>query len=201
MRYTGQQSDPESGLYYLRARYYDPTTGRFLTVDPKPALNLYIYADNRPTASADPSGMGTGMENPYARAPWWAGLLMGAGIPLAAMGGAYAVGVVAEAGPAIVSKLMAPAAGGIGVAKAFVSKAQLQQIAQKVDTAGAVLDRKRVYYNTSNLTGETCTNEILNWKRGDEIIGTIHRVYDAAGTLIHEDWDAALVNGTFYLPK
>jgi RHS repeat-associated protein len=30
-RYTGRELDSETGLYYYRARYYDPTTGRFLS--------------------------------------------------------------------------------------------------------------------------------------------------------------------------
>ena len=34
MLYQGQQLDPESNLYYLRARYYDPTIGRFISKDP-----------------------------------------------------------------------------------------------------------------------------------------------------------------------
>lgn len=58
-RFTGQQVDDETDLYYLRARYYDPTTGRFMTVDPLPAINPYIYADNCPTVSVDPSGQGS----------------------------------------------------------------------------------------------------------------------------------------------
>jgi RHS repeat-associated protein len=33
--YTGRERDPDSELYYYRARYYDPTPGRFLTEDPK----------------------------------------------------------------------------------------------------------------------------------------------------------------------
>ncbi len=32
--FTGEQRDCETGLYYLRARYYDPAIGRFLTQDP-----------------------------------------------------------------------------------------------------------------------------------------------------------------------
>lgn len=32
-RYTGEQWDPDLGLYYLRARYYNPADGRFLTMD------------------------------------------------------------------------------------------------------------------------------------------------------------------------
>ena len=62
-RYTGQQSDADSGLQYLRARYYEPSTGRFITKDPKngdpkdPAsLNLYVYCQNNPINYSDPSG-------------------------------------------------------------------------------------------------------------------------------------------------
>ncbi|MEJ7652226.1 MAG: RHS repeat-associated core domain-containing protein [Chloroflexia bacterium] len=35
-KYTGRQSDEGTGLYYLRARYYDPNTGRFPSTDPFP---------------------------------------------------------------------------------------------------------------------------------------------------------------------
>jgi RHS repeat-associated protein len=33
-RYTGREFDAETGLYYYRARYYDPATGRFISEDP-----------------------------------------------------------------------------------------------------------------------------------------------------------------------
>jgi len=62
-RYTGQQSDADSGLYYLRARYYEPSTGRFITQDPKKGdikdpvtMNPYIYCRNNPLKFTDPSG-------------------------------------------------------------------------------------------------------------------------------------------------
>lgn len=59
LRYDGQYTDPESGYQYLRARYYDPTTGQFLTRDPVFALTLseYGYASDQPTDLADPLGL------------------------------------------------------------------------------------------------------------------------------------------------
>ncbi|MGH2458094.1 MAG: RHS repeat-associated core domain-containing protein, partial [Chloroflexota bacterium] len=61
--YTGQQADG-NGLVYLRARYYDPTSGRFLSQDPlrgafadPQTLNPYAYAGNNPPTLADPTGL------------------------------------------------------------------------------------------------------------------------------------------------
>src|ERR1700722_8345471 len=57
--YTGRRYDPETGLYYYRARYYAPAIGRFLQVDPvgyKDNLNLYTYVGNDPLDKTDPSG-------------------------------------------------------------------------------------------------------------------------------------------------
>jgi type VI secretion system secreted protein VgrG len=47
-RWAGAQWDEETGLYYLRSRYYDPALGRFIQEDPigrAGGLNLYAYAD------------------------------------------------------------------------------------------------------------------------------------------------------------
>ena len=61
--YTGREQDPESGLYYYRARYYDPTTGRFINEDPISYagldLNLYRYVSNNPVNGTDPGGLWT----------------------------------------------------------------------------------------------------------------------------------------------
>ena len=46
----------DPGLYYLRARYYDPTIGRFMSQDPLPAGNPYAYVGNNPVRYVDPSG-------------------------------------------------------------------------------------------------------------------------------------------------
>jgi len=62
--YTGREFEPELGMYYYRARYYDPNTGRFLQQDPDPGkltspitfLSKYIYTGNNPVMFGDPSG-------------------------------------------------------------------------------------------------------------------------------------------------
>ena len=54
--YAGQPSDP-SGLYYMRARWYDPTSTRFVSRDQLDGLgNVYAYAAGNPVSLFDPSG-------------------------------------------------------------------------------------------------------------------------------------------------
>ena len=62
--YSGEQRDDESGLIYLRARYYDPSLGRFISRDPAfigkqdetQSLNPFIYVQNDPVNYVDPTG-------------------------------------------------------------------------------------------------------------------------------------------------
>jgi RHS repeat-associated protein len=61
--FSGEQFDPDLGLYYLRARYHNPDTGRFWTqdsyegtgTDPS-SLHKYTYCANNPVNAWDPSG-------------------------------------------------------------------------------------------------------------------------------------------------
>ncbi len=64
-KYVGQYGvmfEPGVEFYYMRARYYDPTTGRFISEDPigmEGGLNLYAYASGNPVLFSDPSGLYT----------------------------------------------------------------------------------------------------------------------------------------------
>lgn len=63
-RYRGYYYDTETGLYFLKTRYYDPEVGRFITIDDLSyldpdtinGLNLYAYCGNNPVMNVDPSG-------------------------------------------------------------------------------------------------------------------------------------------------
>ena len=62
-RYTGESFDSATGLYHLRARDYDPSTGRFISMDEHPGsrtipltLNKYLYGNADPVNHIDPSG-------------------------------------------------------------------------------------------------------------------------------------------------
>ena len=57
-QYTGRENDG-TGLYYYRARYYNPGIGRFISEDPSGfdgGINFYTYADDDPINGKDPSG-------------------------------------------------------------------------------------------------------------------------------------------------
>lgn len=59
-QYTGRESDQETGLYYYRARYYDPQSGRFVSEDPLGfggGTNFFVYAENDPINLIDPTGL------------------------------------------------------------------------------------------------------------------------------------------------
>lgn len=59
--YTGREYDNETGMYFYRARYYDPKAGRFVTKDPigfaGGDVNFYAYVGNNPLNLIDPFGL------------------------------------------------------------------------------------------------------------------------------------------------
>jgi RHS repeat-associated protein len=102
-RYTGREFDPETSLYFYRARYYDPQTGKFLSEDRirfTGGENFYRYVRNGSVSLVDPFGFsptGTGI-----------GIGIG-GVVGGIIGGAIGVG-----GGALGGTLVAPGVGTVG---------------------------------------------------------------------------------------
>jgi RHS repeat-associated protein len=78
--YTGQPYDADVGLYYYRARYYDPNEGRFLSRDPIGVWgdtsnlgNAYAYVMDDPINLRDPSGryIESGIDLASLALGWW----------------------------------------------------------------------------------------------------------------------------------
>ena len=77
-RYRGYVWDEETGLYYLRSRYYDPSWGRFINSDTLLGTagvalshNLFAYCNNNPVNRNDPTGLSSGSPFEWAESPWY----------------------------------------------------------------------------------------------------------------------------------
>ncbi len=114
--FTGREWEPEAGVYYYRARYYSPVTGRFLSRDPlgyAPDLNIYRYVGNNPAKFVDPYGLWSqeGFVDGAKDAAVGAAIGLGIGAGLAAL---VAAGAIA-----------APVAGAVGIGMAVLGGAGL----------------------------------------------------------------------------
>ncbi len=66
LTWKGLSYDPDVGLTYVRARWYDPNIGRFVSEDPaglQGGINPYVFANNDPINGADPSGADPGYDD------------------------------------------------------------------------------------------------------------------------------------------
>lgn len=146
--FTGRELDRSTGLYYYRARYYDPEIGRFLSEDALgfgAGVNFYAYVGNNPVNFNDPSGhcaticLGVIAGTGAAVGSWWSG---GTDAQIAR---AFGVGFVAGATLGFGTGLVAPAlaSGGASVAGAFgvpVSQGAVAATSTLIQgTGGAVL--------------------------------------------------------------
>jgi RHS repeat-associated protein len=86
LRFGGRELD-ESGLYFLRARYYDPRLKRFVSEDPAKldgGINPYVYAANDPVDARDPLGLTTSTTTTFTDwgddwSSWWYWFIRGLG--------------------------------------------------------------------------------------------------------------------------
>ena len=139
-RFTGEQMDDETGLIYLRARYYDPNVGRFISKDPftgfvsdTQSLNRYSYVRNNPVRFVDPWGL------------LYLDISVGAGSPVYYVGGSYTIsigerGIYFYGSPA--GGLSTPITSTIG---ASISKPQKSptSFGENLDvTVGAIVGKK-----------------------------------------------------------
>jgi RHS repeat-associated protein len=88
-QFTGRENEG-SGLYYYRARWYDPVRGRFLQEDPlglAGGINLYAYVGNNPTGYTDPFGLQFTPDQPGPPTPGQLGLPPNTNIPAGTPGG------------------------------------------------------------------------------------------------------------------
>ena len=152
-RYRGYYYDNETGLYYLNARYYDPSIGRFISPDVLTildetkgqinGLNLYMYCNNNPIMYVDPSGFS-----------FWSVFKKIAGIVMMAVAIAVAVVITVVAIIAlapIISPLLAIGAGILIGASAFgltmIADAKLMNIITYIDTETYVNKNSNLDYS------------------------------------------------------
>lgn len=98
--WQGREIDWSTGLYYFRARYYDPITGRWLSNDPigiSGGLNQYVFCANNPVNFTDPMGLCEGEGPNYSG--WGNTYGFAAGAELFGIGNAVAILGFPEVGP------------------------------------------------------------------------------------------------------
>ncbi len=128
-RYRGYYFDTETGLYYLKSRYYDPQTSRFINADEVDYLgadgtllsyNIYTYSMNNPCMYYDPNGH---------KATWWKPSTWNwrtiSDVALNVVAGGIAIGVGVVAGYALKNI-------GVGIAAGFATFGGINNLANAI---------------------------------------------------------------------
>ncbi|MBO1416574.1 RHS repeat-associated core domain-containing protein, partial [Streptomyces sp. FH025] len=187
LQYTGQYTDSETGLVYLRARYYDPATAQFLTQDPKftETRQYYSYANNDPLNLIDPSGMSWFSAIGNAVKDHWRGIAQVAIIATATVAtaacAAATAGICAGAGGMLMTAAIG-AAASVGVyevgAGEHTVKGAVQQAAIGAATSGGGTALAKGFMMVSKTAKfMTATDALFNaarnggkfWKQGENV--------------------------------
>jgi RHS repeat-associated protein len=175
--FQGQFLDSNTGLYYMRARNYDPTTGRFTQRDPvaaapgTPYISPYAFAQDRPATLTDPTGQDISATTIFASHSTFAAnfaqdtqdlvAITGLGVKIASKLGGYAEAVQEANQAALIGKEIAP------------ETADLAETGEAIGAAGKFLSVVGIGLQTF-VTVEDCLN------------GTVQQcVADAVGTAIN----------------
>jgi RHS repeat-associated protein len=183
--FTGHERDAETGLYYFRARYYDPATGRFLTEDSReghpdtpPSLHRYLYAYANPTVWTDPTGQ-------FSWSDAWE--FTKTAVKTVAVGTAIVAGTAAAiaAAPAIATVVAVGAvAAGVGV----VANNAINRYKQQLDDSPKASVREAIAVGLADTLGATAGAEAIGGvevgsgrrlsdkeraQRGGEAVGTV----------------------------
>ena len=163
-RYCREYYDTETGFIYLRARYYDPNVGRFISVDPaKDGLNWYTCCNDNPIVFVDKNGLW----------PTWSQILtVGAIIAVAAVA---IVATVASAGTA-------GAAIGLGVSAAIGVSGATATTLTTIATAGC--------YAVAGAIGASALSDVNEVFTGynpirDSFMDGNQDLYDATRSLLY----------------
>lgn len=101
--YTNEYLDAESGLIYLRSRYYNPAIKRFISRDKTMLINRYSYADGNPVMFIDPSGEKSS----------WAIASITVGVIASLLAVAVGAGIIAYTGGLAIPAFVGFVAGGV----------------------------------------------------------------------------------------
>ncbi|MCJ1715117.1 RHS repeat-associated core domain-containing protein [Curtobacterium sp. VKM Ac-2922] len=159
-QFAGAYADAETGLLYLLARYYDPRTANFLTIDPlvQHTGQAYAYANDDPINLSDPLGL-------LSAAGWW-GVAGAVGIGLVMVGlTATGIGIVAD-GPlgalegADIAAVAADGAAEAGAAEAGTAEAGTEAASAAEGGAGEASSIAEADSIDSAASNETTTAEV-----------------------------------------
>jgi RHS repeat-associated protein len=139
IRYRGYYYDTETKLYYLKSRYYDPQTGRFINMDNVEildisknhlnGLNLYAYCFNNPVNMVDDIG----------NWPKWVKAVASVVVAVVVVAAVVAV-TVATGGVAAPVLIGAAIGAGVGLGTSVVTQAVLNDGIENVDWGQALVD-------------------------------------------------------------